>query len=53
MSKRVNVYDGALEYMEKRYGEEFTYVSSWGSTGTPENQHPILVSAKFREIYSG
>lgn len=46
MLKKGNVYDGALEYMEKRYGEEFSYIGPWGSTGTPRDQHPILVSAK-------
>ena len=44
MANRKNSFqDRALKYMEEKYGEEFTYVSDWGSNYANNGTQMILV----------
>ena len=41
-----NFQDRALNYMEEKYGEKFTFVSHWGSSYTNKESQSILVQCE-------
>ena len=43
MEKEHNINEAALAYMEQKYGEEFEYVSPWGSSGANKGTVQMLV----------